>query len=307
MADYYIHTLTTASPANTDVIPFSAPGSGPAYKATLSEIVVAGLNVPNSASAGAGANILFKAPDGVTSGAGGSLVFQAGVQATTGGNGYYRFLAPADSTVWADITIAARAGGYTDFIVGYYSTKKTYYQFTGIGIRGSGTNSWMLSYDGSVSKIGLTFVTAGGVWFAPTYDDTGHDTGIQRGTVGVIRISNASTGGGSLAFTPSTPAALSANTDNLVLDGSGMQRLSASTPVNLTGIAPPTGGVHVGGRSVRLWNVGANTITIKHQVTSTAANQFFCSTAADLAWGPDKCLDIQYDDTIARWRAVLLP
>lgn len=306
MANKRVDELTATTPSNTDVVPFSGPSAGPAYKATAAQIVYAGLNQPNSASAGAGADMLIKAADGVTSGAGGKLIFQAGTQATTGGQGLYRFVAPDDATVMADMTVAAKAGGYTDVIWSYNTTKKTYYQFTGAGIRGSSTTSWFLSYDGSIGKLGLTLGPSAGIYSAPTYDDSGHDVGLVRTTVGVWRVTDSSTGGGSFAYTEATPTTLAANTDNLVLTGAGVQRLSASAGYNLTGIAPPSGGAHVSGRVLYLTNVGSFTITLKHQVTSTATNQFLCTTGADLALAANGMAICIYDNTTQRWRVALL-
>lgn len=88
MPNLRIDQFTQTSVVNTDVAPVSAPNNGPSYKATLAAIVRAGLVQPNSASAGAGADLTIKAPDGVTSGAGGSVVLTPGVQASTGGDGF---------------------------------------------------------------------------------------------------------------------------------------------------------------------------------------------------------------------------
>lgn len=87
MANKRIDELTSAVPGNVDVVPTSWATTGPAYKSTVASVVAAGLNQPNSATAGAGANLTIKAADGVTSGAGGSIYITPGAQATTGGKG----------------------------------------------------------------------------------------------------------------------------------------------------------------------------------------------------------------------------
>jgi len=86
MASKRIDELTTRVVINTDLLP-PTPSGGPSGSATVAATVKAGLSQPNSASAGAGADVTIKAADGVTSGAGGNITITPGVQATTGGNG----------------------------------------------------------------------------------------------------------------------------------------------------------------------------------------------------------------------------
>jgi hypothetical protein len=46
----------------------------------------------------------------------------------------------------------------------------------------------------------------------------------------------------------------------------------------------------------------AGALTLKHQVTSTAANQFKFSGATDRVIAVDECRTVVYDSTASRWR-----
>lgn len=131
----------------------------------------------------------------------------------------------------------------------------------------------------------------------------GADTGLARAAAKVIKLTDGSTGNATLSSVPLSPTALSANTDNYNPGTTRHLRISATTPVNLTGIV-----AGVDGQELFIWNVGAtNTITITHQTVSTAANQFFTTTGANIALAAGKCAIAMYDGTTARWRVSLLP
>ena len=100
-----------------------------------------------------------------------------------------------------------------------------------------------------------------------------------------------------------TPTALAANTNNYNptgFAGAEVVRISASGAVDLTGLVAPT----TGSRLVILQNAGTEIITLKHDVTSTAANRFLNSTTADISLGLSMALVYLYDDTLSRWRDV---
>ncbi len=129
------------------------------------------------------------------------------------------------------------------------------------------------------------------------------DLGIGRGAAKVLKLTDGASAGGTISSPPLSPTALSGNTDNYNPGTTRHLRISASTPVNLTGIVAGQDG-----QELFIWNVGAtNTITITHQTVSTAANQFFTTTAANLALAAGKCAIAMYDGTTARWRVSLLP
>ena len=124
----------------------------------------------------------------------------------------------------------------------------------------------------------------------------------------VIKVTDGSTGGGSFAFTNSSPSGYTANQDNLVLTGSAFQRLSGTAARDITGIAPPSGGSHVDGRMMRIYNVGSFNLTLKHNSTSsTAANRFFCIQSVDIILSANDFAELIYDSTnngsgAAGWR-----
>lgn len=99
-----------------------------------------------------------------------------------------------------------------------------------------------------------------------------------------------------------SPAQLSGNTDNYAPTGiatAATLRISASGAINLTGIAG--GATMVDGRRLTLINVGTtNTITLKTDVTSTAANRFLLN--ADFALAAQMAVELVYDGTSSRWR-----
>jgi hypothetical protein len=113
---------------------------------------------------------------------------------------------------------------------------------------------------------------------------------------------------GSPQYTSNSPAGYTANQDNLVLTGSAFQRLSGTAARDITGVAPPTGLSHVDGRMLRIYNVGSFNLTLKHNsASSTAANRFYCSGAADIVIAAGDYAELIYDSTdngsaAAGWR-----
>jgi hypothetical protein len=113
---------------------------------------------------------------------------------------------------------------------------------------------------------------------------------------------------GFLAMTVITPAQLVANTDNWApVDATSSAPLSTATIVrastdasrNLTGIVAPTSE-----RLAILENVGAQSLVLKHNTTSTAANRFLCPGDTDLTIPADGAVVLEYDLTSARWRVI---
>lgn len=97
-----------------------------------------------------------------------------------------------------------------------------------------------------------------------------------------------------------TPAVLAANADNYNAPGlatASRVRLSASTAVAVTGIA-----AGADGRRLVLHNISAFAITLKDDVTSTAANRFALN--GDIVLSQDQSIQIEYDGTTQRWRAI---
>lgn len=99
-----------------------------------------------------------------------------------------------------------------------------------------------------------------------------------------------------------TPAVIGANTDNYAPSGyatTGTLLLSASGAFNLTGIAA------VANLSICLVNTSANTITLVHDATSTAANRFYCPGAVNFSLTQYSCVVVRYIPALAagvgRW------
>lgn len=338
MASKRIDELTTRTVADTDLLPVT-PSGGPSGSATVAAIVAEGLSQPNSASAGAGASLSIIAADGVTSGAGGSIILEPGAQATTGGNGTVIVRQPggtagtSEGQIYHDGTrllignksgltrilahssagngtaifeVRSRLGDrncmqLTDNGTSYITNFQTGYD-TGTftvtcGILSNDQSEWR-----NISTMHVKW--ASGVFSASP------DVGMIRGNIGSLRISNGSTGGGSLAYTSSTTAAITTNQNDYVLTGSAFQRLNCTTASDITGIAPPTGGAHVDGRMIRLVSVGTAAVTLKHNnASSAAANRMFMSSAADKALATNAWADLVYDSTdngsgAAGWRVM---
>ncbi len=101
-----------------------------------------------------------------------------------------------------------------------------------------------------------------------------------------------------------SPAALTANTNDWNPTGlatASIIRISTdATPRTLSGIV-------AGNAGDILWLTNINTataITLAHDVTSTAANRFFCPNNANYTLNPRASVQLFYDNTSARWRVL---
>ena len=99
-----------------------------------------------------------------------------------------------------------------------------------------------------------------------------------------------------------SPTALSADANDYAPTGivtAATIRISATAPVNLTGVA--SGANNVNGRELTIINTGSNTITIKTEsASSSAANRFLLN--ADFALAQNMAALFVYDGTSVRWR-----
>lgn len=103
---------------------------------------------------------------------------------------------------------------------------------------------------------------------------------------------------GSVQVSANTSTQFTANTDNLAITNHAfLQHMSSDASRNLTGIGASRAGV-----CYLLVNIGSSDIVLKHEVTSTAANRFRCSTGADITLAAGEAADVLYDSTISRWR-----
>lgn len=124
--------------------------------------------------------------------------------------------------------------------------------------------------------------------------------------LGPIRVqeNNASTGA-TFAFTPATPAQITANQNDYAPESdSKYQRWSTDASRNITGWLPHAGITKITGAEHVIVNVGASDIVLKHEdAASTAANRFLNSTGADITLTANQAADVFYDGTVSRWRA----
>ena len=142
---------------------------------------------------------------------------------------------------------------------------------------------------------------SGHIGFSPSTDlSTNPDIALYRATKGVFRLRsdiNDATAGGSFC-TPSTTTAFSANTNDLALSASAYQRINCTVASSLTGVAPSSGGAHVDGRMIRIYNVGTANLTLSHNsASSAAANRFYNATGADIILAPNDYAELIYDST----------
>jgi hypothetical protein len=92
------------------------------------------------------------------------------------------------------------------------------------------------------------------------------------------------------------------NQDNVTVPSEkAIMRISSTLDVNLSGLNA-TGIAN--GRIIVLVNVGANDITIKHNNSSTAGNEFKLPGGADIVLAPDGSATLMYDTTSAVWRVL---
>lgn len=127
------------------------------------------------------------------------------------------------------------------------------------------------------------------------------DVALKRAAAKVISFEAASSAGGTWRAVATSPAQIAANQDNYNPGGSSyFQRWNSDAARDVTGLTFTA--AQVDGQQHVIVNVGAQNITLKEQVTSTAANQFMNSTAADIVLSPKQSAWVIYDGTTARWR-----
>jgi len=106
-------------------------------------------------------------------------------------------------------------------------------------------------------------------------------------------------------FSTITPTALAINTNDYNPSNAqqaSLWRLSASAPINLTGIIAPL----FNGITLTLVNVGASTITVTNQdAASLAANRIITGTGGSVSVAADGSMTLAYDLTTTRWRKIV--
>jgi hypothetical protein len=295
-------TITTAS-ATQFTITNATVGTAAATQAGTATIQSAGNSVTITAGNGSGG------------GAGGSIILRPGLQGTSGGNGVVRFYSSAGvATGFWDPNTSTLNGGDT-------MTLSSKIRFAGAGYIIGQYGLFAFSNSNSANSIFVTLPDQFGFRmqrngffgfnndvFGTNWTSSALDSGIGRADFGVTCVvRDTSKNGGSLSF-PSTTTAFSANTNDLALTASAFQRINCTSAASLTGIAPPSGGTHVDGRMIRIYNVGTANLTLAHNsASSAAANRMFSSTGADIILAPNDYAELIYDATsngsgAAGWR-----
>ena len=288
-------------------------GVAQAGTGSVRSLVIAGAN----ATSGAGGNVTITAGSGSGVGAGGNIILQPGAQGTSGGNGV---ISVNDSSgiermqIWHNGTncnIKALTGVVNVF--GTNGGREVHFggvsgvSYAGIFIRNDSDAS--PATNGFSAQSGRTYaMNQGGTLlpfgaskiFLASSTNTGTISATIEAAVGVLKVWAAGASpsiGGSLSF-PSSTTAIATSQNDLILPASAFQRINCTSPSSITGIAPPTGGTHVDGRMIRVYNVGTANLTLSHNsVSSAAANRFYNATGADIILAPNDYAELIYDST----------
>ena len=233
----------------------------------------------------AGNSLTLTAGSGSGVGAGGNIILQPGAQGSSGGNGKIRI----NDTAGVDTGF-----NFTRGYAGYPTLDQSR-----LYLRAATDNNQVIEFrtDTGASTISMgptgAQVTLGG-------NNTNYVGIKERSNSGTLAvISSSGSVGGSLSFVSSTTA-IATNTNDLALPASAFQRLNCTTACSLTGIAPVTGtgSVHVDGRMIRIYNVGAYNLTLSHNsASSTTGNKFFNATGADIILATNDYAELIYDST----------
>lgn len=170
-----------------------------------------------------------------------------------------------------------------------------------VTVNGTVTGTRFIAGDGSAGAPGFSFAGDQGI-----YSEAAGYISFATGGVRYARLSaaylellSARLSTPRLEIAGDAAQAIGANTDNLTLGSTtGGFRFNPSGAFNLTGI---NGGSD--GRVLFLQNESAaNTLTLVHDATSTAANRFLCPGGVNFALGPTEGVFAIYDSTNTRWR-----
>jgi hypothetical protein len=264
-------------------------------------LVIAGAN----ATSGAGGNVTITAGNGSGVGAGGNIILQPGAQGSSGGNGVVRFYSSAGvATGYWDPNTSTLNGGDALYINSKLRVRSGAYINGSYGLFDFATSNTASTVIVTLHDSNGFRMNRTGIYgfsndvYGTNWTSAATDAGIGRADFGVTCVvRDTSKNGGSLSF-PSTTTALSANTNDLALTASAFQRINCTSAASLTGIAPPSGGAHVDGRMVRVYNVGTANLTLNHNsALSTTGNKFFNSTGADIILAPNDYAELIYDST----------
>lgn len=243
-------------------------------------LVVAGAN----ATTGAGGNVTITAGNGSGVGAGGNIILQPGAQGTSGGDGKIRINTSAGVDTGFNFT-----NGFASYPT--LDQNRLY-------IRSGLNSNLIIELNAQSSNMAIG---GSGAQFSLASSQNANWVGFkEKANAGVLSVICSSTTVGSSFSFPNATTAIAANTNDLALPASAFQRLNCTTACSLTGIAPVTGtgSVHVDGRMIRIYNVGAANLTLSHNsASSTPANKFWNSTGADIVLSTHQYVELIYDST----------
>lgn len=155
---------------------------------------------------------------------------------------------------------------------------------------------------GTTSSLRFNFSTQ--ITFAST-DSAGVDVGLARSAAGIVKITDGSSGFGSVnaggvLVARVSPAQITADQNDYALNATAtLIRLNTDASRTITGFNA-TGN---NGRLVMIINVGANDLVLANEnAGSSAANRIITGTGADLTLTAGQSCWLIYDETSTRWR-----
>ena len=289
-------------------------------------------------ASGAGNSLTLKASAAASgNSAGGNLILQAGLKAGSGADGKVLVKAVSASPGATYLLECQNSAGTAVFNVNNSgqvffgetggSDPSTFLMFGGsstltnmLRLKGSGQADLVVQSVttpgvGSV-RVGSSDTTTSGMVLSTRNGDclaltsagralfgTGSTGGTGLPTddsVGIIQCAGLIKGTGFYSA-PVTPAQITADQNNYAPTVGEFQRWSSDASRNVTGLVAGQSG-----ERREVWNVGSNNIVLQHEnASSTAANRFATSTAADLTLAAGKCAVMRYDGTSSRWRVYL--
>lgn len=252
----------------------------------------------------------------VGSGAG-SIAMESTTGAVTfNGNAVYHGGNAAPGTLTASTTNAVSGGTHTHAITGFASlaAANVFNSLSQTVEVASGLGDWRITVGGSLAGgIAADLSTPRAILYASTGgslqlrpDGRGSATGQVTITTasatfnGTVAVAGGSSSGAWYETGTESPASWAANVNDLaVAAGTRTLRVQGTAARDLTGIVPGSAG-----RLLRVCNIGTFNITLKHNLTSTAANRFFCPGSVDLVLTPNSSVELWYDTTSSRWRVI---
>jgi len=158
-----------------------------------------------------------------------------------------------------------------------------------------GSTDWM-EFNVSFGMIITGGITLG---FCSAGSINAPDAQLDRAAAGVIGLRrDGSSNPGTLRSVPRTPAQITGDQNDYAPGLARYYRLSSDASRTITGLSVG----QVDGQECEVWNVGAQNIVLAHDTTSTAANRFLCTGAANITLAADEVALLRYDATTQRWR-----